>query len=115
MVHLANLLPLGASIYFLDLSQNKGIDDSCLPITAFLPFLTHMDLSETSITIDGLRNYASIAIPLKRLPYTQLKVPLDCKSYLEEATRSRFYAFSINEPYLIIKVRVAQFWLLPPY
>ena len=104
MLHVGHLLPLGASLQSLDLSYNTSIDDSCLPITAFLPFLNQINLDRTSITMKGLRTFASVALPLRRLPYTQLIVPQECREYLLQAKESRFYAFSIEEPYLIIKV-----------
>lgn len=104
MLHVGHLLPLGASLQSLDLSYNTSIDDSCLPITAFLPFLNQINLDRTSITMKGLRTFASVALPLRRLPYTQLIVPQDCREYLLQAKESKFYAFRIEEPYLIIKV-----------
>lgn len=104
MLHMANLLPLGANLQFLDISHNLKVDDNLLPLTAFFPFLRHINLDATSITMDGLRTYASVSLPLRRLPYTQLIVPVECRRYLQEAVDSRYYAFHINEPYLIIKV-----------
>ena len=104
MLHVGHLLPLGASLQSLDLSYNTSIDDSCLPITAFLPFLNQINLDRTSITMKGLRTFASVALPLRRLPYTQLIVPQECREYLLQAKQSSFYAFRIEEPYLIIKV-----------
>lgn len=52
--------------------------------------------------MQGLRDFAKVAEPLRRFPRVQITPPQPCRDYLSQAVRSAFYAFDIREPFIIV-------------
>lgn len=52
--------------------------------------------------MQGLRTFAHIAEPLRRFPKVQILPPQCCLDYLQEATKSLHYAYTIKDQFLIV-------------
>lgn len=52
--------------------------------------------------MNGLRSFARVAEPLRRFPRVQITPPQPCRDYLVQAVQSRFYAFDIQDPFIIV-------------
>ncbi|KAG9004987.1 hypothetical protein FRB90_010640 [Tulasnella sp. 427] len=90
------LTALRSPLRNLTLSENPGITDAALVALPFLEHLTSTDLTETSVTISGLRDFAH-ALDEKKREFS-LRIPADCWEYMNDLESQYCVDYEVKFP-----------------